>query len=78
MSLETRKEEDLTFEIVKTRLLEEYERRKEKCNTKSNEAAFKCPSTSRNFRSKKFGNIGNSSKIRCFHCHKKGHVLVLS
>ena len=74
MSLETRKEEDLTFEIVKTRLLEEYERRKEKCNTKSNEAAFKCPSTSKNFRSKKFGNIGNSSKIRCFHCHKEGHV----
>ena len=60
MSLETRSEKDLTYKIVVNRLIEEYDRRKNKdLDGFSEEKAFR---------------VSKYNKKKCAHCFKIGHL----
>lgn len=63
-ALEARDEKTLTVEVIRNKLLEEYEKRKEHSLNDLPGTAFKFASGNR-----KFGR----GKKRCYHCNKEGH-----
>lgn len=58
-ALEAWKESDLTPDNVKSKLLDEYDRRKEQTNQVQEQQLYK---------------VNARSDVECYHCHKKGHI----
>lgn len=66
-ALEGRPDKDLTMQLVKSKLLDEYERRKEKSGFRSDVNAMKSAT-------KQGKQNSAGKKLKCYHCGKPGHL----
>lgn len=68
-ALESRKDDELTINLVKNKLIHEFRRRNESQQINENEIALKV-GTKPDYRSEN----KNKSSLKCFHCNKLGHL----